>query len=388
MSIYLGSELLGGTSTNTVSNAHSLLDYKWTDHKLNEMAWLRADTWSWQSGRVYEAAYNHLVADLSGAELKTETFNGITITYYIAKDGHKIAYESEITRVSDIFESLGTAWWYIIDIPNKRFKLPRCTHGDIIETYQNGYSWYRLYADGWCEQGDRFYTDVNGWQNATATLLVPYKDVTYHASITSSWSGNGDGASYYYANNNKTTTSFMANLTQFSTSYGYATWKASGYAARNVSAESPSQYLYFYVGDYSVSAIEQTAGITSEELANKVDNNLENTIYSKLDFVIDYKAPTSADRRWYRKYKSGWVEQGGSNVVLNEISTTTVTYLIPMADTNYTLLAVQTNQSTASDSEVGIQFTATSTTQGTLSCHYINPNTTYVSWEVKGFSAR
>ena len=318
MSIYLGSELLGGTSHDTVSNAHSLLDYKWTDHKLNEMAWLRADTWSWQSGKVYEAAYNHLVADLSSAELKTETFNGITITYYIAKDGHKIAYESEIIKVSDIFESLGTAWWYIIDIPNKRFKLPRSTHGDIIERYQNGYSWYRLYADNWCEQGDRFYTDVSGWQNATVTLLVPYKDVTYHASITSSWDGNGDGASYYHANTNKTTTSFVANLTQLSTSYGYATWKASGYAARNVSAESPAQYLYFYVGDYSVSAIEQTAGITSEELAAKLDTDLGNSSQTTKETVIRWGMPdpttkTTISAGLFVPQKDGIVSIGGGS---------------------------------------------------------------------------
>lgn len=134
-------------------------------------------------------------------------------------------------------------------------------------------------------------------------------------------------------------------------------------------------------------------------MADQIDvNELANTLQMKvdlpdgmnqneIDFVVEWRAPKSDDRRWYRKYKSGWVEQGGSNVTLNEVSTATVTYLVPMADTNYTLLAVQTNQSTASDTEVGIQFTATSTTQGTLSCHYINPNTTYVSWEVKGFAA-
>ena len=135
-------------------------------------------------------------------------------------------------------------------------------------------------------------------------------------------------------------------------------------------------------------------------MSDQIDvNQLSNALQQKvdlpsgksqadIDYVVEWKVPTSSDPRWYRKYKSGWVEQGGSNVALNEISTATVTYLVPMANTNYTLLAVQTNQSTASDAEVGIQFTATSTTQGTLSCHYINPNTTYVSWEVKGMSAQ
>ena len=31
--------------------------------------------------------------------------------------------------------------------------------------------------------------------------------------------------------------------------------------------------------------------------------------------VIDFQEPTSANNyTWYRKYKSGWVEQGGKNV--------------------------------------------------------------------------
>lgn len=328
MSIYLGSELLGGTSHDTVSNAHSLLDYKWTDHKLNEMAWLRADTWSWQSGKVYEAAYNHLVADLSSAELKTETFNGITITYYVAKDGHKIAYESEIIKVSDIFESLGTAWWYIIDIPNKRFKLPRNTHGDIVENYQNGPSWYRLYADGWCEQGGNFGAAFSSWTAKTVTLTVPYKDTFYYIGVHTGHTSNTDEPCI----NAKTTTTF--SCTPYN-STGNANWHTSGYVTRNVSAESPAQYLYFYVGDYSQSAIEQTAGITSEELANKIDLP-DNITQNNCDFVIDCKLPTSSSGTWYRLYKSGWVEQGCLQSTLN----TTIYLPIPMKDTTYSISGV------------------------------------------------
>lgn len=332
MSIYLGSELLSGTATNTVSNAHSLLDYKWTDHKLNEMAWLRADTWSWQSGKVYEAAYNHLVADLGNAELKTETFNEITITYYVAKDGHKIAYESEIIKVSNIFESLGTAWWYIIDIPNKRFKLPRSTHGDIVENYQNGSSWYRLYADGWCEQGGQTAEGTS----ITVTLLQTMANNLYTVQLTCINKAQGD---QNWVARDKTTTSFL-----YSNSESFAVnWEVKGKVMSNVSAEAPSQYLYFYVGDYSQSAIEQTAGITSEELASKVDTNLENTVYSKLDVVIDYQIPTAENNyTWYRLYKSGWVEQGAcpTGISGNFTANTTKYFPIKMADTNYTLSGV------------------------------------------------
>lgn len=49
------------------------------------------------------------------------------------------------------------------------------------------------------------------------------------------------------------------------------------------------------------------------------------------DYVVDFQAPTAANNyTWYRKYKSGWVEQGGVPT-----STSTVTLPIPMADSNY-----------------------------------------------------
>ena len=54
-----------------------------------------------------------------------------------------------------------------------------------------------------------------------------------------------------------------------------------------------------------------------------------------LDFVIDSQEPSSQNNyRWFRKYKSGWVEQGGFGAK-NEIITLAVT----MKDTNYGALA-------------------------------------------------
>ena len=41
-----------------------LFDFKWADHICNDVQWLRADTFSWQSGSVYEAAFNDLFNDI------------------------------------------------------------------------------------------------------------------------------------------------------------------------------------------------------------------------------------------------------------------------------------------------------------------------------------
>lgn len=74
-------------------------------------------------------------------------------------------------------------------------------------------------------------------------------------------------------------------------------------------------------------------GAITEALNNKVDlpTNPERA-QDQIDYVVDFQIPTEANGyTWYRKYKSGWVEQGGLLVG----TTTSVTLPITMADTNY-----------------------------------------------------
>ena len=58
-------ELQDGDLVFTPDNSlkGNLFDFKWTDHALNDMSWLNADTFSWQSGDVYVAAYEHLASE-------------------------------------------------------------------------------------------------------------------------------------------------------------------------------------------------------------------------------------------------------------------------------------------------------------------------------------
>lgn len=53
-------------------------------------------------------------------------------------------------------------------------------------------------------------------------------------------------------------------------------------------------------------------GQLSEALNGKSDRDLRNVdTTAKADAVIDYQEPTGSNGyTWYRKYKSGWVEQG------------------------------------------------------------------------------
>ena len=46
----------------------------------------------------------------------------------------------------------------------------------VVETYKNGASWYRIWSDGWCEQGGTMGVTA---QVTNVTLSKPYKDTSY-----------------------------------------------------------------------------------------------------------------------------------------------------------------------------------------------------------------
>ena len=76
----------------------------------------------------------------------------------------------------------------------------------------------------------------------------------------------------------------------------------------------------------------QTVGGTALARADSV------TDMTGTDYVIAWQHPTSENNyTWFRKYRSGWVEQGGK--VFIDIPTTTISLPVAMAGTDYTVLA-------------------------------------------------
>lgn len=55
-------------------------------------------------------------------------------------------------------------------------------------------------------------------------------------------------------------------------------------------------------------------------------------------------ASYTSDTSWYRKWSDGWVEQGGRFTSLYDQA---VTLIVPMKDTNYTILTSKTNMGSA-----------------------------------------
>lgn len=301
-----------------------ILTPMWFDHIANDVSWLRADTFSWQSGDVYVAAYQHLAGDIDGKTLQSETIGGTTIQFYLADDGHKVCPASEESNVSAIYNSTGVAWYYILDTTNRRFKLPRTKWGFTgIRSGVGGYV-------------------APGLPNITGSFSTASdKDLGTGAFswTTNKYSTNGGGEGGQWGIN------FSAKKSN--SIYGNST---------TVQPPATQMYLYFYVGNFTQTALEQTAGLNAE-MFNDLNAHK----------VIEFQAPTSTNGyTWYRKYADGWVEQGGRCTVpaTNGLSgsSVNVTLPVPIATPEQATLAYNGMGSTEYYSNCESQATLTATT--------------------------
>ena len=328
-----GNSLLG--SGNLALSSFKLFHHDWFDYQLNDQSWLRADTFSWQDGTVYSNAYNHLVDDL-GALLSTTPYyawhndegvggvyelyttsetpttgdyvyislNGVIdtsspmpaitsvpdsthfvlggktwtrnstydisikgfsnstryiehigsyyIEYYLSSDGHKIILPDMETTASNIYSQSGVAWYYILDTTNQRFKLPRKKYGFVgLRDTVGKYVPESYKQDKIC--GFVYNADA---QPTSVTKL-----------------------------NQNVFLNFVTN-----NDWSYASIKSSD----PVQQRSTQMYLYFYVGQFSQSATEQTAGLNTELFNGKVDLNAANLSTAGKSLISGLGMPTNA----------------------------------------------------------------------------------------------
>lgn len=98
----------------------------WSDHLYNDASYLRADNFSWHNSAIYVTAYAKLLEQYNH-ENSVELTEG-DITYKLTPDGFRIA---EPTQHDDVryAQDNDKGWYYILDVENARFKLPREKNG-------------------------------------------------------------------------------------------------------------------------------------------------------------------------------------------------------------------------------------------------------------------
>ena len=221
------------------------------------------------------------------------------------------------------------------------FKVPKKLGRVLVRsqkpTEDNNYTWYNVYSDGWVEQGGGFPI-ASSASYQVITFPIEFSNTKYfiqkNPATDSSDGTSGRVVSVY----DLTTTS--AKTYNPTSSQGLATWQASGYAAsseytkdkwdyQNVQVERPMVQLFNGATDEAVAKC-------TEVLSDVAD--LKQTTDGMIDYVVESQEPTEANSyTWYRKYKSGWVEQGGYIPPQNNANLS-ITYPVGFSDNNYVCL--------------------------------------------------
>lgn len=104
------------------------------------------------------------------------------------------------------------------------------------------------------------------------------------------------------------------------------------------------------------------------------------------DTVVEWQIPTAENNyTWYRKYASGWVEQGGAIVGLTDWADRTISLPITMRDRGYSYVQSPIMNTSAGPGSWAVGVTLKTETQIT-SRFYAN-NGYLPTWEVKGMAA-
>ena len=113
--------------------------------------------------------------------------------------------------------------------------------------------------------------------------------------------------------------------------------------------------------------------------SSKADTALSNVL-ANIDYVVE--SQVNSDGSWYRKYKSGWLEQGGGyGEAFTAYRQVTITFLKPFNDTKYTLVH---SNSSSGDSYEGV---TSAKTVSTFSVFNATNKDGLASWEAKGQGA-
>lgn len=223
-----------------------LFAHIWSDHLLTNTSYLRADTFSWQDGNIYYTAYNELVNEKNlTTETSTDTINNITITYYRTPKGYKIVLPDMADTIAQLYENTSTAWYYILDIDNTRFKLPRNSR------YESGTTTELA--------GDFSAESLPNITGAAGNILSTNPSGVF---LNSQEVGT---ASIPTGEHKQRKLAFDASLSS-STYQGGA----------KVNPDHVTQFLYFYVGNTIQNETTINIAEITEALNNKADRDLNN----------------------------------------------------------------------------------------------------------------
>ena len=122
------------------------------------------------------------------------------------------------------------------------------------------------------------------------------------------------------------------------------------------------------------------------KFANRDMHNLSDTA----DAVIDFGRYTSGKHiKWYRLYKSSWIEQGGfydNDSLVKDWPAVTVSFPKQMLDTTYTLITQAGRNDSATGSINNQSFVTFRDTTQFIAEVYGDGNSQFLWWKVEGYA--
>ena len=250
----------------------------WSDHIYKDASYLRADTFSWQDGRIYKTGYEILEGQYDNEDSVIEVEDGIT--YKRTPDGFKIADETQQDAIRSLYETKGIAWIYVIDKANKRFKLPRekaefaTRYPSTLPVAGNGIALGMT-------NGTEYFAPMGyvGASNGPSTL-------------NPTTSAYGTGVGHINSSPNYISKKFESiGITEDATKSGIEA-QVTGIQTERINTNA-KKYLYFYVGAYKRPETEIEVGKLTEVLVDKVDTNAGNLTAEGKSLISGYGMPSN-----------------------------------------------------------------------------------------------
>ena len=252
----------------------------------------------------------------------------------------------------------------------------------IVEAQRNDTEWYRVWSDGWIEQGGEIFQDNAA--TYVVNLLKPYINTDYYANVSTGIDDfhTGSLATKYISVYDFTTTSFTT-YTSNTNGLKRKRWYACGQGG------VPAKLLQQAIkgeSAYEIAVNNGFEGTETEWLASlkgeKGDTGSSSSSGggSGASYIIE---TSYTDSSWYRIWSDGWVEQGGF-IVTTSASSQIITLPVEMASNlfNIDFHIVKGGSSNNTTNNVRIDSRKTTSTSITL---YIQPSDeTYTSWTVMG----
>lgn len=256
---------------------------------------------------------------------------------------------------------------FVYSSGDNSIRLPKTFNDErfLIDSYNSNGSWYNVYSDGWCEQGQ--IISISSSVVITINLLKEFADTNYCVFKNYGSQNDSNAMDREVSLANKTTSSFTTYCNTNDTSS--IDIMACGYIDITTLQENPL-YKYIVIANVTNTQVE----IDINEVMAEVNNKVDKDDLGEIQCVVEEYSSGSS---WYRIYSDGWCEQGGRTVSSSGSGFETVTLLKPYTNTNYSLSVTNLSGGSRGDYRGGSIVDASTITVG-----YDNGQS---SWETKGY---